>query len=164
MNAPHLRLSRRDFSAKLLAGVILAAVPTIELAGPALAGRTWCKTDPGLRIGGRETHINLYSYREMFDAATGPVKLVVTVPVGDEGKTELLYMDDGFNHGYELVIKRSKDLKNSSAGIDILVQAFAPASNGALPVKVEVVPVDRGKNPMFRKGQANQWIPVKGKI
>jgi hypothetical protein len=164
MNASNSRLTRRDFAARLFAGAALAALPTVEYAAPAMAGRTWCKTDPGLRVGGKETHVNLYSYQEMFDAATGPVLLIVTVPVGDEGKTELLYMDEGFRHGYDLVVKESIDLKDSSTGIDILVEAYAPATDGELPVKVEVVPVDRGKKPKFRKGQANQWIPVRGKI
>src|SRR5262249_42049998 len=164
MRSSSVRLTRRGFTTRLLTGAALAALPTVKLADSALAGRTWCKADPGLRVGGRETHITLSSFLDMMDAATGPVRLVVTVPDGAEGETELFYMDDGFGCGYDLVVEKSNDLKDSSVGIDLLVNAFAPAADGELPVKVEVVPVDRGKKPKFRKGYANEWLDVMGKV
>ena len=156
-------LTRRSF-ARLAGAASLAVVPMGRNAAPARAARSWCKADPGLMIGGREAHINLYSYEEMLAAATGPVKLVVTVPVGKEGRTELLYMDAGFGHGYELVVKKSAQLKDCSSGIDVTVEAYAPATDGLLPVQVELVPVSADKNPATAKGTANQWIAVKGKV
>lgn len=147
----------------LLAGLLLLAAPAFQ-AGAAAKGTGWCRVDPGLLIGGREAHINLYADDRMLDAASGPITLIVTVPAGDEGVTSLLYMDGGFGHGYELVIQTSRTLKNSSAGIDVVVEAFAPARGRYLELKVELVPVDAGKSPVYAKGTSDRWVGLKGKV
>jgi hypothetical protein len=101
---------------------------------------------------------------EIVDAANAPVHFVVTAPDGDEGATELLCMDDGFGRGCELDVVTSKDLKDSDAGIDLLENANPSASNGEPPVRGEVVPVDRGKKPTFRKDNAHERLDVMGKV
>jgi hypothetical protein len=58
-----------------------------------------------------------------------------------EGKTEVLDADAGFGYGYNLQVAANAELKDSRAGLDILVQALAPASDGSLTVHLEVVPV-----------------------
>lgn len=147
--------------ASLLALLVLGLVLT---AGPANAGIVWCRTDPGLLIGGREAHINIYSSPDMLTAATGPTQLVVTVPNGQEGQTKLLYLDNGFGQGYTLTVKKSSDLRGGSSGIDIIVEAYVPSLDGTLPVKVEVVPVDLGRGSASKTGTANEWITVKDQV
>ena len=133
-------------------------------SGSASAGRSWCRVDPGLSIGGQEAHINVYADPAILTKVTGPTTLIVTVPVGKEGKTKLLYMDDGFGYSYDLVIRTSTALKDSSTGIDITVQAFTPAGNTMVEMQVELVPVDLGKTPTYAKGVSDKWIALKGKV
>jgi hypothetical protein len=115
-------------------------------------------------VGDRETHINLSSYEAMVNLATGPIQLIVEVPSGMEGKTEMLETDAGFGYGYNLQVVANPELKDSSAGLDILVQALAPASDGSLPVHLAVVPVTSGKKLKVSKGYANEWIRAKAKL
>ena len=96
--------------------------------------------------------------------ATGPIQLIVEVPSGMEGKTEVLETDAGFGYGYNLQVVANPELKDSSAGLDILVQALAPASDGSLPVHLAVVRVTSGKKSKVAKGYANEWIPAKAKL
>jgi hypothetical protein len=157
------RLSRRA-AITLLGAAALGAVPGAKLPAPVAASIAWCKADPQLLVGDRETHINLSSYEVMVDLATGPIQLIVEVPTGMEGKTEVLDTDAGFGSGYTLQIVANPELKDSSAGLDILVQALAPASDGSLPVHLEVVPVTSGKASKVAKGSANEWIRAKAKL
>jgi hypothetical protein len=147
----------------LLLGLLVLVAPAFHTSAAA-KGTSWCRVDPGLSIGGRETHINLLAEDSMLRWADGPIQLVVTVPQGDEGKTKLLYMDSGFGYGYDLVIKPSGTLKDSSSGIDIIVQAYAPAGGRYLAMQVELVPVSAGKSPTYAKGSSDQWIALKGKV
>jgi hypothetical protein len=143
----------------------LLAVFLVATAQGALAGRTWCYRDPALLIGGREAHINVASYEEMLGAATGPVQLVVTVPSGREGRTQLLSMDDGFGFSYSLTVKKSSTLKHSeTTGIEIIVEAYAPARDGGLPVLVELDPITGTWPTRTAKGSANRWITLRGKV
>ena len=147
----------------LLLSLLVLVAPAFHTSAAA-KGTGWCRVDPGLSIGGRETHINLFAEASMLEWADGPIQLVVTVPQGDEGVTTLLYMDSGFGYGYDLVIKTSKTLKDSSSGIDIVVEAYAPAGGRYLAMQVELVPVSAGKSPTYAKGTSDQWVTLKGKV
>ena len=156
------RLTRRQVIGVL--GGALVATGGMMQAPAASAARSWCRADPILSIGGHEAHINLYSWSEMFAAATGPIQVIVSVPEGDEGVVELLYADNGFGHGYELTIHVSDLATERSAGIDIVVEALAPAADDTIPVQLELVPVTTGLPSKVHRGKANQWITMRGKI
>ena len=149
-------------SVLLLALVILAALA--PQPGAAGKGTNWCRRDPGLSIGGQEVHINFYADPAMLQWADDPIRLVVTVPVDKERVTEVLYVDDGFGYGYDLVIQTSTTLKSSNAGIDIVVAAYAPAGGRFIPMEVELVPVTTGKKPTYAKGTSDQWVSMKGTV
>ena len=81
-----------------------------------------------------------------------------------EGKTEVLDTDAGLGYGYNLQVVANPELKDSRAGLDILVQALTPASDGSLPVHLEVVPVTSGKASKVDQGYANEWIRAMAKL
>src|SRR5690348_16522067 len=119
--------TRRD-AARLLALSALA-LPAGLRVGTAGASIRWCRSDPGLRVGDLEFHVNLASDQAMLGEASGPVKLIVHVPSAYEAETELLDLDDGFGFSYELTVRASDALDDQGAGIDIVVEVYAPAAD-----------------------------------
>jgi hypothetical protein len=167
--------SRRDV-ARLLA-LSAVALPAALRSGVADASVRWCKVDPGLLVGDRQAHLNVYSLRAMYAAATGPIEVIVHVPSGYNGQVQLERPDDtGFGHSYSLKeVRQSPTLESASDGIEIVVEAYAPANDGKLPVKVEVIPGDpngaatrkggassgaSSNAKRSAKGKANEWISV----
>ena len=131
------RRTRRDAARLLgLAPVALAAALSARGAG---ATKQWCKVDPVVRIGGEVADILLSSHEEMQAAATGPARVVVTVPRGVE--FEQLSEDEGFGgHGYDVRFERFEDLKDTGGALRLRVAVYAPATDGSVPVRLDFVP------------------------
>src|SRR4051794_4662388 len=100
------RIMNRRHVLRLVGGAALAAVPALRLAGEAAAGRTWCQTDPVVKIDGKTADVFLSSYTDLNAAAIGPAQLVITVPVGVSAV--LLAVDRSFGGwGYQISFAQS---------------------------------------------------------
>ena len=149
-------MPRRFRCAAALLGLLL-----VVLVAPAVgATHGWCKTDPILRIDGQTADVFLSSHREMRAAATGPARLVVTVPTGIP--IELVATDKGFGgQGYDVRFAESPELKNAAGALQVRVEAYAPASDDALPLRVEFAPRGNGRlSAGSAEGTANAWVTL----
>ena len=156
------RVSRRA----ILHRVALPALvlPAALASHDAAALRTWCKADPVVKIGTQLADIWMSSYVDMLLSATGPIQLVITVPVGVA--TAPILNDLGFGRGYKVSFQQSSTLRATASNIPFRVSAYAPAKDGTLPVKVEVVPRLLSLNvlsllkPVSATGRANSWVAL----
>src|SRR5688500_2127248 len=105
------RLSRALTALAILAALLIATTPGAD------AGRSWCRKDPVVRIGGEVVSIYVSSYAEALTSVTGPTEVVITVPPGV--RTALLRTDDGFGFGYAVRFAESSRLRVSAAGTAI---------------------------------------------
>jgi hypothetical protein len=156
------RRTRRDALCKL--GLVAVALPVVLRPGPAGATRGWCKTDPIVEIGGETADISLSSYEEMIDLASGPAKIIVTVP--DGVSTDLISTDQGFGgHGYNVRFRQSSDLACSRQALEVRVRVLAPARDKAddpLPLRVTFTPLDYGRLVAAEaQGVANSWVVLR---
>ena len=148
----------RRHALTLIGGAALA-LPAAFAARGAGAQRAWCRADPLLRIAGQEAHVYVASYVEMRAAATGKIRLVVTIP--DRVEAKLLDVLADFGEGYDVDFARSRDLRAASGRVPVRVAVYAPASDGTLPVLVDFVPVGSGPlAPASAAGTANAWLTL----
>jgi hypothetical protein len=159
MNQSSDRALTRRTMFRLLGGAALAAVPALRLAEEATAGRTWCRADPVLRIGGQTAHVYITSPVEMLKSATDKIMLRVTLPRGVEGKLTDILAD--FGRGYDVRFATSSALTAVDGVIPVQLAVSCPARDATLPVTVEFAPV--GDGPLVSaaaSGTANAWITL----
>ena len=143
----------RSVAAALILVLGLLAV----FAPDATASIHWCRVDPAVSINGQTVNIFIASTEEIFQQATGPTDVVVSVPVGVSA--ELLWTDAGFGYGETVTILESSRLRVTSSGVQIMVSAYVPAT-GSLPVLVEIVPANAGVVTASAQGATNAQVRV----
>ena len=153
------RRTRRD--AVRLLGLAALALPVALRPRAAGAIHGWCRIDPIVQIDGQTADAFLSSHDEMRQLATGPAKLVFTVPTGVPAK--LIATDPGFNRkGYDVRFAESDKLRNAAGALEVRVEVYAPAldgPDGPLPVRVDFVPRGNGRlAPGQAEGRANEWV------
>lgn len=143
-----------------LFGVILAMM---MLAAPASAGG-WCRGDPLFIIGNDILDVQVGSNLAMYQAASGPVEMVVTVPRGRSAHVVL--SDFGFGHGYDISFVQADSLPD---GTRATVAVRAPAGGESLPVSVHATRLTVDLAGLLRlrpniawigsaEGSAGQWV------
>ena len=147
---------KRGFRSVAAALVLVLGVFAV-FAPNASAGISWCRVDPGVSINGQTVSIFIASTEEIFEQATGPTDVVVSVPVGVS--TELLWTDAGFGYGETVTFVESSRLRATSSGVQIMVSAYVPATE-SLPVLVEIVPADAGVVTASAQGATNAQVRV----
>lgn len=146
----------------MLGAMAAATAALAHTATPAAAGRGWCRSDPLILIDGELADIFCTAPLSMLLQATGPTKIVVTVPKGV--KTHLVLGGIGFGRGEKTTFKKSKRLKKKGGKIDVEIKAMMPAKND-LPVGLEFAPRLLGiLNPDTAEGVANSWVTLKTKF
>lgn len=148
-----------------------AVVPILALFFVALvvgvpdvsAGRTWCRTDPVIKVDGQVADIWVSSYTEMNTSATGPVKIVVPIPTGSTGA--VYAMDNGFGQGYQISFVKSSSMQRTATHTQVRVQVYAPAKDSTLPVQVDMMPRSQNGNTgvllgASASGTANKWVSL----
>ena len=150
------RMDRRH-SLRALAGAALALVPAL-LPSETGAFRRWCKTDPVIQIDGQSAHIivaaNVKNNRAARRLSTGPIRVVVTVPVGISYKK--LHGNNGFGDGYDREVVESKELTATDEVVPVHVAVTVPMANDAIEVKSYLVPKGHGRlRPGEGHGMAN---------
>jgi hypothetical protein len=150
----------RPFLAMLIALMALAGLtaPNVD------AARGWCKADPVIIVDGQLADVFVGSSASMLLKATGPIKMVITIPTNSTGSVVLT--DLGFLRGYDIVFKHSSKLTKTTRHTQIKVSVYAPASTSSLPVTVTFAP--RSLNYSLTEillgssatGTANQWVSL----
>ena len=128
------------------------------------AARGWCQVDPVIVVDGQLADVFVGSSASMLLKATGPIKMVITIPSGSSGY--VLLTDLGFLRGYDITFKQSKSLTRTSRHTQVKVSVYAPASTSSLPVTVTFAP--RSLNSSLKDilfgtsvtGSANQWVSL----
>ncbi len=167
MTGTHDTIGRTDYDAhraqhtggtrNVAAALVLAFAFLAVFASNASAGIVWCRTDPAVSINGQTVNIYVASTEQIYQQATGPTDVVVSVPVGVSA--QLLWTDPGFGHGETVTIVESSRLRVTSSGVQIMVAAFVPAT-GSLPVLVEIVPANAGVVTASAQGATNAQVRI----
>jgi hypothetical protein len=158
MERPHA-FSRR-YILRLVGGGSIVLGSTLR---PPEAGayRTWCRSDPVVKINGHNANLYVSAYvRDMRLArklALAATELIITVPRGVDVRD--LAHDRGFGHGYLVHVVQTDELLASSLVVPVRVEARVPMRRDDVPIKVQFVPRRRGflKSGEGR-GRANAWI------
>jgi hypothetical protein len=143
------------FARRVIAPVVLVLAVFAFGTPRAAADIGWCRTDPGVAVGGQVVNIFVSAPPEILTAATGPTAVVVSVPVGIEA--EVLWTDPGFGYGETVTIVESSRLRASRGGLQIIVAVTVPAS-AKLPVLVEIVPESAGGVSASATGSTNGTV------
>jgi hypothetical protein len=139
------------------AALVLVLAALAVVAPNASASIHWCRTDPAVSINGQTVNIFVASTEEIYQQATGPTDVVVSVPVGVSA--QLLWTDPGFGYGETVTIVESSRLRVTSSGVQIMVSVFVPAT-GSLPVLLEIVPANAGVVTASAQGATNAQVRV----
>lgn len=151
---------RRSRPGKAAAALILVAVALLVAAPGAGALRSWCRSDPVIRIDGDLADIFVAAPFRAPLRVTGPTEVVVTVPKGVD--TRLVLRDPGFGRGVNVAFEHSRRLEVSDRGIEVQVRVLVPADDDTMPVRVEFAPRVVGVlRPASAEGTANHWITLR---
>jgi hypothetical protein len=163
--APHLArpLTRRSF-ARLVGAAGLVAIGGVKAVNPALAARAWCRTDPYVRIGGKEARVYVVSFKDgTDDVSTGPIEVIFRFPRGL--RSELLWVDDGFGLGYDVRFEPDRKLRLRRDGrFPVRVNVVVPASRDDLVVGAEFEPAAVGRVTARAAGQTNDPVRLVGQL
>jgi hypothetical protein len=142
------QLTRRH-ALKLMSGAMLAAAPALKLTADASAGIGWCRADPHISVGGRETNIYVERDASMPNITTGPIELTITVPAGSAPR--VLSSDNGFGYGYDVTFVEASNLNDGA----IKIQCRVPAPDNSMLVQLTSVPVDPDYKPQSKRSTTN---------
>jgi hypothetical protein len=126
--------------ARLVAGAIGLLALLLSVA-PANAGWMWCAKDPVVRLNGTSVQILVAVPQELQTAVTGPIQVVVSVPVGVA--TALVSTDAGFNDFGETVrFVTDPNLPKLGNLFIAQVRVTLPTATGAppLPTMLTITP------------------------
>jgi hypothetical protein len=152
------RLPRRFLLVALL--LVMFTAFSGPLTQSASASKAWCRTDPLISVDGYLTDVFVAGPLDAVLHVTGPTEIVVTVPVGVDAW--LVLADLGFGRGTNLTFEESSSLAKTWDGVEIQVAVYVPASDDAMPIRVEVAPRILGLLwPASAEGTANEWIVMR---
>jgi hypothetical protein len=156
------RLLTRRQTLRVLAGAVIAAAPTLRIAGDAAAGRSWCRLDPSFLVDGLVGNVFVSGELDRTYDTTGPIQLRFTVPEG--ASVDLLATDPGFGHGYDISYTYLPKLKRDHKKIEVEIEVFVPAISDKLPIMVEFVPNATVEVEDRKEGVTNKPIKVKTQL
>lgn len=145
--------------------LVAALILSVAVGGPrAEAARGWCMADPLIMVDGQLADVFVYSDPAMLLKASGPIKMVITIPTNSKGA--VILTDLGFLRGYEITFKHSSALKKTRTHTQVQVSVYAPNSGAKLPIKVTFYPrtLTSGLGDiLFGKsatGLSNSWVTL----
>ena len=150
--------NRRRFITAL--GAPALALPAALKMHEADAIVSWCRSDPLFQVDDNLVDVTVASDIAMLIQASGPVRLVLTVP--STSSVTLLFADRGFGYGYDISYETSPSFGKSSKGPRISAAVYAPATRDVLPVRVYYSTLTLDNKLLFRSttvdGESNAWI------
>jgi hypothetical protein len=145
----------------LIAALVVFAFALTVQSGGAVKG--WCRTDPIVMINGQLADVFVSAPLTAALKVTGPTQVNITVPVGVNAK--LVLADLGFGKGEVVTFTESSTLRKTVQGVEVIVAVYVPATDGAMPVRVEFAPRLVGLlAPTRAEGTANAWVSLKSPI
>lgn len=158
MPQPMPLVTRRQ-ALQILTGAALSLVPASSLH-EADAFRGWCRTDPIFRIGSQKLHlwvaIRWPSKREVYRQSRGPVKVVLSVPVGVEAVR--LDRNPGFGDGFDVAIDDGPDLTLRDGAIPVHLRVQIPFAKN-VPARTWLRQLEDGPVSVgHARGRTNEWI------
>lgn len=142
---------------RTLVFVVLATL-LVAPGGTAMGSIGWCKSDPVVQIGPNIVDIVLTAPADAPFKVTGPNEIVIMVPESVSATAVRLV---GFGRGEIVSVVHSEELAVTEDGIEVVVQAFVPATDDAMPVSVDFAPNVLGLlAPARAQGVANSWITL----
>jgi hypothetical protein len=139
----------------LLLGILALALT----AHSAAASVAWCRSDPVLLVGGTLADVFVSIPVDAVPKVTGPTEFVVTTPL--DVSVDLAVAGAGFGYGETVSFEQSKKLKATSAGIELLIEVYLPATEDH-PVAVEFAPRVVGiLSPARAEGITNSTIRLR---
>ena len=148
------QVTRRQSLRLIGGGAFALAVPFVLPMGPARAGISWCRTDPNIAIGGRETNSYVARDASQPNSTTVPIQLTIAVPTGSS--TAVLASDNGFGHGYVITFVESNSLSNGA----IRIQCVVPARDNSLMVQLTSVSLDPTGRTQDKRSTANSFFSL----
>jgi hypothetical protein len=150
-------MTRRQ-SLKLLAGAALAAVSALSTVNNALAGITWCRVDPFVKING--VALKIYPERDSNAAniCNGPIKLNFVVP--PDADCRVINADQGFGYGYDISFTPS----SMYSGNIYRVNMYVPAPDSSMAVRLTCNPLDPSSTTTRSVGTSNSWVTVTTRV
>jgi hypothetical protein len=134
--------TKRSIARRATPALALGMFAALLLAVPALAGRTWCRSDPVVLLDGAPLQVEILVPAEYVSAVDGSVEVTIATPAGVERET--IFTDAGFNGLGEVVVYQDSDAE--------------VAADSSFPVQVTVVvPVDRSQ---LRRLGLSPRVPV----
>jgi hypothetical protein len=161
LSTPGARLRSLPGIAGAIRAIVLAALAAILVAPSSTSAATigWCHSDPVVVIGPNVVDIVLSAPLNAPLKVTGPNEIVVTVPESVSVASLSLV---GFGRGEVVSIVHSSELAVTDAGIEVMVQAFVPATDSTMPVVLDFAPNVVGLLfPTSAQGFANSWITLR---
>ena len=147
----------RRAALRLLAPLAVALMLVLQ-AQSASAGIGWCRSDPLISVNGKTGHVYVESTEEMKVKKSGPIAIVVLVPKGMLASASAVPLDNGFGLGYAISFKEDGRLSARGGFVEVRVAAYAPATDGSLPVRVIFHSDDPSLNDSTKTANANAWI------
>ena len=162
-------LSRRRFLASAAAATLVAALPD-----PAMAGRSWCRTDPAGSLDKMGFQVYLSSPAEYWEQNDSSGDIVIQHP--KDVKTRLVWVDPSgyFGQGVSTNFATNTALTKSTTSMEVQIKVYIPATTNTMPVLVEWAP---GKlvfgadgtplyNPVLAsvEGVSNSWITLRSTL
>ena len=148
-----------------LAALAMALVLSLLLSAQGVeAARGWCQGAPVVVIDGQLADVYVGSSLAMLTSATGPIQLVVEVPLASTAS--VILNDLGFGRGYAITVAHSASLTKTSTHTQVRIRVYAPASSSTLPVTVTFAPraLSAGLTAILfgtsASGTANAWVSL----
>lgn len=132
-------MRRISLTKRLSAAIILGLLAALVLTFPTLAGVTWCRADPIVKLNGEEVQIWVAVPQEYASRVTGPIDVTITVPGTVSAK--VLFLDAGFN-GYGETVTFVRSGSTLPGGIIPMTVVARIPMNGtleAVPVQMEII-------------------------
>jgi hypothetical protein len=119
----------------------------------------WCRSDPVVKIHNDLADIFVAAPPDAPLKVTGSTEIVVTIP--QKVPAAAIVAGRGFGRGENLRIVHSSDLQVTETGIELRIDVLVPATDDAMPVRVEFAPRIVGLlDPAYAEGVANTWVSL----
>jgi len=141
----------------------LALLLVFSTVAPASASVGWCRSDPVVIV--NLTLADVFTSAQITDLkkVTGPTQIVIVTPI--EVLATLATPGLGFGHGEFVTFQKSRSLKISSSGIQVIVKVFVPSTDSTMPIGIYFAPRIIGLlHPATAEGYANSWVVLRSSM
>jgi hypothetical protein len=129
------RFSDLRTSRQFLAALVCGLLATIVLTMPAMAGVTWCRADPIVRVHGYEIQMWVGVPEGYEQYVNGPISFKIDTPPGIERK--VIFTDEGFN-GYGETVTWGDTWGQAKLTVKVPMNQAALGAGVQVPVELTI--------------------------